>query len=141
MLDHQQRDHSDWSGLDVRFYMMCPPDVLVAATVGWWRQNRATEGYSGSGLQASCKGVRWLVAIVERAGATASAATGGRSISDIVDPMCQVIRAVGARDVVANHATLAGRGSPGRGERQGTAEDRRWRAPGAARVGRREESH
>ena len=104
--------------------MMCPPDMVVAAIVGWRRQNRATGGYHGSGLQASCKGVRRLVAVVEGAGAAAAA--GGRGRGDIVDSMCQIIRAVGARDVVANHAALAGRGGPGRGERRGTAEDRRW---------------
>lgn len=111
------RESGCGAALEVRSHMMCPPDMLVAATVGGRRQNWATEGYNGPGCQASCKGVRRLVAVVERAGSATGTAAGGRSIGDIVDSMCQVIRAVGTRDVVANHAALAGRGGPGRGER------------------------
>src|SRR5579872_6647529 len=43
--------------LEVRLHVMCPPDMIVAATIGGRRQNRAVGGHNSSGYQASREGV------------------------------------------------------------------------------------
>lgn len=55
--------------------------------------------------------------------------------------MRQIIRAIRTRDVVADHATLAGRRYPPRWERIRSAKEGRWGAPRGARVGRREKAN
>lgn len=43
------RDSGSGAALEVRFHLLCSPDMVVAATIGGRRQNRATGGYHGSG--------------------------------------------------------------------------------------------
>lgn len=105
------------------------PEAVRVGTAVAAEQHLVRSAGERAACQARGKCVDRRTTVVERR--TACCACGGcvRSAEDAVG---QVIRAVGGRDIVTNHAALAGRRGPSRAH---STRDRLGRAPVAARIG------